>query len=170
MKRRLSVKTHVVAVTLTFFLLCHVAFAQFGQVTDSDAAMRNIRKHLTSPSEQTYNEPLLFVGVTDSLGPVCSMCVCKGALSQKVDFRIETVLWGKFKGHDLQVQTGYINCTGQSLPAPPFTLQGRVIVYCKQVPYLGCIAPVVFSHQRLAMVQKWLAGLNSKPAKNGVQQ
>lgn len=160
MRRQLQLKAHIVAVILVFSLYDHLALAQFGQVTDSDTAMRNIRKHLSSPSEQTYNEPLLFVGVIDALGPVCSMCVCKSALSQDVDFKIESVLRGAINGHDSQFHTRYVNCTGQSLPAPPFTLHGRVIVYCKQVSHAECLTPVVFSEQRLATIQKWSANLS----------
>ena len=167
MERVRPLKPHFVAVILTLFLFCHLALAQFGQVTDGDTAMRNIRKHLSGLSEQTYNQPLLFVGVIDALGPVCSMCVCKGALSQDVDFRIESVLRGEINGHDSQFHTSYINCTGQSLPEPPFTLHGRVIVYCKQVSHAGCLTPVVFSEQRLATIQKWSTGSASKPPKNG---
>lgn len=169
MKRRLPLKTHVVAVILTFFLFCHLALAQFGQVTDSNTAMTNIRKHLFRLSERTYNEPLIFVGVIDALGPVCSMCVCKGAISQYVDFRIESVVWGRYQGQGSQLHTGYINCTLQPLPAPPFTLHGRVMVYCEQVPHLKCISPVVFSQRRSATVQGWLTDLASKPTGNGAR-
>lgn len=162
MKKQWPLKRHVVAVTLIYFLISHLAFSQFGQATDSDTALRNIRKHLSRRSELTYNEPLLFVGIIDALGPVCSMCVCKGAIEQHVAFRIENVVWGESRGEEAQLHTGYINCTMQSLPAPPFALQGRVIVYCEQVPHVKCLAPVVFTQQRLATVQKWLAGLDSK--------
>jgi hypothetical protein len=154
-EKLLRLRTHIVAVMLTSFLLCHLASAQFGQATDSDAAMTNIRKHLLSPSRRTHNQPLVFVGVIEAFGPIY-MGVCKEAVSEHVDFRIQSVIWGEHQGS--QVRAGYINCTQQSLPASPFTLNGRVIVYCEQVPSLKCMAPVEFSEQHLAAVKSWTAG------------
>ena len=155
-EKLLRLKAHIIAVILTLFLRCHSASAQFGVPSDSDAAMKNIRKLLLSRSERTYNQHLLFVGVVETLGPVYEG-VCKQAVDEHVSFRIKNVISGKHQGS--QVNTGYINCTGRPLPAPPFTLHGRVIVYCEQMQShsLKCLTPVEFSDQHLAAVRSWMA-------------
>lgn len=152
----MRLKAQIVVVILTSFLLGHFASAQFGQVTDSDAAMTNIRKHFLSSSRRTYNRPLLFVGVVEAFGPIY-MGVCKEAVSEYVDFRIQSVISGEHQGS--RVRAGYINCTQHPLPASPFALNGRVIVYCEQAPSLRCLAPVGFSEQKLAAIRSWTAGL-----------
>ena len=152
----MRLKVHIVVFMLTSFLLGHLASAQFGQVTDSNAAMTNIRKLLLGSSRRTYNQPLLFVGVIEAFGPIY-MGACKEAVEERVDFRIQSVIWGEHPG--LQVRAAYINCTQRPLPAPPFTLNERVIVYCEQVPSLKCLTPVEFSEQRLAAIKSWTAGL-----------
>jgi hypothetical protein len=155
-EKLLRLKAHIIAVILTLFLRCHSASAQFGVPTDNDAAMKNIRKLLLSRSERTSNQHLLFVGVVETLGPVYEG-VCKQAVDEYVSFRIVNVISGKHQGS--QVNTGYINCTGRPLPAPPFTLHGRVIVYCEQMQShsLKCLTPVEFSDQHLAAVRSWIA-------------
>jgi len=81
------------------------------------------------------------------------MGVCKQAVNENVDFKIETVVLGTFRGSELR--TGFINCTGEPLPAFPFTLHGRVIVYCEQSHSLKCLIPVGFSDQQLAQIKLW---------------
>ena len=152
----LRLRVQMIVFTLASFWLCLAASAQFGRVTDSNAAMTNIRKHLLSPSRRTCNQPLLFVGSIEAIGPIY-MGTCKEAVEEHVDFRIQSVVWGEHPG--VQVRAGYINCTRQPLPVPPFTLNGPVIVYCEQVPSLKCLTPVEFSEQRLTAIKSWTAGL-----------
>jgi hypothetical protein len=154
MERLLRFRAHIAVVMLT--LLCHLGLAQFGQVTAKDAAMTNTWKHLLSPSRRINNQPFLFVGVIEAFGPIYTG-VCKEAVSESVDFRIESVIRGEHQGS--QVHAEYINCTQQPLPAVPFTLNGRVIVYCEHVPSLKCLTPVGFSEQHLATVKSWTGGL-----------
>jgi hypothetical protein len=152
----LRLKVRIVAVMLTLFVLCHLVLAQFGQVTDGNAAMTNIRKQLLSASTRTYNKPFLFVGVIGAFGPIY-MGVCKEAVDEDVEFKIESIILGEMQGS--QLRTSYINCTQRPLPDPPFKLNGRVIVYCVQVPSLKCLAPVEFSEEHLAAIKSWTAGL-----------
>lgn len=154
MRRKLSLGTHVVATMLAFLVLFNLVPAQ---MTDSDAAITNLRGHLLGPSRRTYSQPLLFVGVIEAFGPIY-MGVCKEGVGESVDFRIESVLLGSFQGKKLHAS--YINCTGKPSP-PPFTLRGRVIVYCEQSHSLKCLIPVEFSEQRLAMIKSWLSRADS---------
>ena len=161
MKRLMRVQ--VVAIMVGSFLLLHLAFAQ---ITESDAAVTNIRKHLLSSSRRTNSQPLVFVGFIEALGPVF-MGMCKEGVGQSVEFRIEGFVLGTFQGAELH--TSYTNCTRMPLP-PPFILHNRVIVYCEQVPSLKCLTPVKFSEQRLAKIKSWVGRPTAPTAARKLQQ
>jgi hypothetical protein len=158
MNNPLLLKVHIVMVMLAFCVFLQFASAQ---ELSNDAAMTNIHGRLSSVSRRTYNKPLLLVGEIITLGPVF-MGVCKQAVSETVDFKIERIIWGTPDGS--QLRTGYINCTHTPLPVPPFTLNSRVIVYCEQQHSVKCLTPVEFTEQRLATINSWLANLRQSPA------
>jgi hypothetical protein len=99
------------------------------QVANDDSVFNKIQKRLASSEKLMYHNPIVFVAEVSELGPVYHG-VCKGAVSQGVEFTISRLLFGNHP--DSLVRTGYINCTGGPLPSPPFTLHARVIVYCEQ--------------------------------------
>jgi hypothetical protein len=143
-------KKYVLACIMAFFAL---GTSSLVQAPNNETTMANIHRHLSSTMRRTYNEPLLFVGVIDAFGPIYTR-PCKEAVGEAVDFKIERVILGT--PQTSQLRASYINCTGAPLPAPPFTLRGRVIVYCEQRRSLNCLTPVEFSEPRLAMVGQWL--------------
>jgi hypothetical protein len=51
------------------------------------------------------------------------------------------------------------------LPALPFTLNSRVIVYCEQQHSVKCLTPMEFTEQRLATIRTWLTNLQLSPAR-----
>lgn len=100
-----SKSKHSVVLLVALALLPRVS----AQIQDSNAAMTNIRRRISSASRRAYSQPLVFVGVIEAFGPVF-MGVCKQAVNENVDFKIETVVLGAFRGSELR--TGFINCTG----------------------------------------------------------
>ena len=139
--------------TLLFFLLFWAA-ALTSQAVPNDAVLAEIGKRLASPEKLTYHKPVVFVGEISRLGPVYQG-VCKEAVNQDVEFTISRLLWGDHPGS--LIHTGYINCTGEPLPSPPFTLHAKVIVYCEQASWLTCLAPVEFTNEHLSKIESWIA-------------
>lgn len=54
---------------------------------------------------------------------------CREAVSQSVDFKVDTPLWGKVPKNTIRIE--YINCTFQPLPSPPFTKELGWIVFAE---------------------------------------
>ena len=129
----------------------------------NDFVLAEIHKRLTSSKRLTYHEPFVFIGEISRLGLVYQG-VCKEAVDQQVDFTISRLLFGTHENS--LVPTGYINCTKQPLPSPPFTLHAKVIVYCEQSHhYPICLTPVEYTDERLKKVESWIAAIQHGAAK-----
>ncbi len=145
---------------LPLFLLCAVAGgaqAPQQQAPSDDDVLAQMQKRLATGEKLTYHKPMVFVGEISNLGPVFHG-VCKEAVSQAVDFTISSLLWGDHP--DSVVHTGYINCTWQPLPSPPFTLHAKVIVYCEQIHTVQCLNPVAFTDERVSRVESWIRAID----------
>jgi hypothetical protein len=132
------------------------------QVEGNDAALEKIHRRLTNVERLKYHKPIVFVGEISALGPVFQG-VCKSAVNESVEFTISRLLFGQFS--EKVMHSGFINCTRQPLPSPPFTLHGTVIVYCEQRNFLGCLTPVEFSEERQKKVEGWIAAIPPDLAK-----
>ena len=126
------------------------------QTDGSSAALEKIHRQLTKPERLKYHKPVVFIAEISALGPVFQG-VCKSAVNESVDFTISRVLFGQYPEQTLRA--GFINCTRQPLPSPPFTLHATVIVYCELVNFFGCLTPVEFSEERQKRVERWIAAI-----------
>jgi hypothetical protein len=142
------------------FLFCSAV--PYAQVPQNDVVLAKIQQRLTSTEKLTYHKPIVYVGEITALGPVFQG-VCKSVVNQSVDFTLSHLLFGRFAG--TEVHTGYINCTTQPLPSPPFTLHTPVIVYCEQFNSLTCLTPVQFTEERPRTIQGWIAAVPADLAK-----
>ena len=148
---------------LVFALLLQ-AVALSAQTLQHDDVLAEIHKRLTSSEKLNYHQPLVFTGEIAELGPIFQG-VCKSAVNQEVVFTVSRVLFGSYR--ESQVRAGYINCTWQPLPSPPFTLHTKVIVYCEQqFKALHCLAPVQFTDDDLKKVESWTADLQAARTKD----
>jgi hypothetical protein len=128
-----------------------------------ESVLSNIHKRLMIPGYETRrdHDRILFIGEITALGAVSPSAVCKSAILQSVDYTISDTLLGD--PPEQIVRTAYVNCTGESLPSPPYTLHAKVIVYCfrnmsgKSFKGLACLAPVAFTDDRLKKVKSWIA-------------
>lgn len=125
-------------------------------MAQNSSVLEKIHARLTNTEKLSYHRPIVFVGEIAALGPVYQG-VCKSGVNQAVDFTVSRLLFGKFLG--TMIHTGYINCTMQPLPSPPFTLHGRVIVYCEQFHSLSCLTPVPLTEERQKTVEAWIAAI-----------
>jgi hypothetical protein len=146
---------------LTIFLLLPSLLTVPRLLAQDDAVMADIHKRLSTPGyEATHDhDRILFVGEITALGPVFQG-VCKGAVNQSVDYRVNDVLLGD--PPDPIIHTGYINCTHVTLPSPPFTLHAKVIVYCfhnMSGKFFKCLSPLAFTEARLKQLKSWAAAL-----------
>ncbi len=145
---------------LRYFALCLCCLlpnpSLHAEVEGNDAALEKIHRRLTNAEKLKYHKPIVFVGEIAALGPVFKG-VCKSAVNQSVDFTISRLLFGQFP--EKVMHAGFINCTWQPLPSPPFTLHGSVIVYCEQSNFPGCLTPVEFSEERQKKVEGWIAAI-----------
>jgi len=139
---------------LPLFLLWTAALS--AQALQPDAVLTEMHKRLASSEKRTYHNPVVFIGEITKLGAVFQG-VCKSGVNQEVEFTISRVLWGDHS--EPVLRTGYINCTRQPLPSPPFTLHAKVIVYCEQARSAKCLAPVAFTDDRLHTVESWIAAI-----------
>jgi hypothetical protein len=132
------------------------------QVEGNDAALEKIHRRLTNVERLKSHKPIVFVADISALGPVFQG-VCKSPVNENVDLTISRLLFGHFS--EQVMHTGFINCTRQPLPSPPFTLHGTVIVYCEQLDFPGCLTPVEFSEERQKKVEGWIAAIPQGLAK-----
>jgi hypothetical protein len=131
-------------------------------VEGNDEALEKIYRRLTNVERLKFHKPVIFVGEITALGPVFQG-VCKSAVNESVDFTISRLLFGQFP--EKVMHAGFINCTRQPLPSPPFTLHATVIVYCEQLNFSGCLTPVEFSQERRKTVERWIAAIPPELAK-----
>ena len=90
------------------------------------------------------HKPTVFIGEISQLGPVYQG-VCKEAVDQDVEFTISRLLGGDHP--DSLVRTRYANCGTETPSIAAIHTHARVIVYCEQVPWLTCLAPVEFTDE-----------------------
>jgi hypothetical protein len=138
---------------MLFTLACILAVPRV--IAQDESVLSNIHKRLMIPRNETRHDHdrILFIGEITSLGAVSPFAVCKQAVAQSVDYTISDTLLGDPR--EEIVHTGYVNCTGESLPSPPYTLHAKVIVYCfrnMSGKSFKCLAPVVFIDDRLKKV------------------
>jgi hypothetical protein len=130
-----------------------------------ETVLSDIRKRLSTPGIDARHDHgrFLFVGEILALGAVFQG-ICKSGVVQSVDYGVGDILLGD--PPESVVHTGYINCTRQPLPSPPYTLRAKVIVYCfHNMRSLHCLAPVAFTESRLKQIKSWIAAM---PAATGV--
>jgi hypothetical protein len=143
---------------LLFTLACILAVPRV--IAQDESVLSNIHKRLMIPGYETRHDHdrILFIGEITALGAVSPFAVCKTAILQSVDYTISDTLLGD--PPEQIVHTSYVNCTGESLPSPPYTLHAKVIVYCfrnMSGKSFKCLAPVAFTDDRLKKVKSWIA-------------
>ena len=142
---------------LRLTLLSLLAVVRLG--AQDEIVLSDIHKRLGTPGIEARHDHdrFLFVGEILALGPVFQG-VCKSGVEQSVDYSVGDILLGD--PPDSVVHTGYINCTRQPLPSPPYTLRAKVIVYCfHNMRSLHCLAPVAFSESRLKKIKSWIGAM-----------
>lgn len=132
------------------------------QIESEDTTLKQIHQRLTNREKLTYHKPVVLIAEITGLGPVFQG-VCKSAVNQDVEFIVSRVLFGKFT--DKVVHAGFINCTRQPLPSPPFTLHATVIMYCEHSHFLSCVNPVPYTEARQRDVQSWISSIPPELAK-----
>jgi hypothetical protein len=136
-----------------------------GIAQDEEVVLTDIHKRLMIPGyeERHDHDRILFIGEITALGGVKPPYVpCKSAINQSVDYTILETLLGD--PPEPTVHTGYVNCTGEPLPSPPYTLHNKVIVYCfhnMSGKFFKCLAPVAFTDERLRKVKSWITESSS---------
>jgi hypothetical protein len=126
---------------------------------DPDKILARAHQRLLKLERFISPKPFIFVGEIIQLGPHCQgMCICKGAISQTVDFNIDRLLLGERQ--EMLVHTSYVNCSSSPLPSPPFTLHEKLIIYCEQQPrFVRCFDPVKLTDERLKAVRTWISAI-----------
>ena len=130
-----------------------------GGIAQDEAVLADIHRRLRTPGYEARHDHdrVLFIGEITALGSINPHVPCKSAILQSVDYAISETLLGD--PPEPTVHTGYVNCTGESLPSPPYTLQARVIAYCfhnMSGKFFKCLAPVAFTDERLKKVKSWI--------------
>jgi hypothetical protein len=143
----------VLLLALISFLVVPTLIAQ------DDTVLADIYRRLMTPGYEARHDHdrILFIGGITALGGVNPHVPCKSAILQSVDYAISEALLGE--PPEPTVHTGYVNCTGESLPSPPYTLHAKVIVYCfhnMSGKFFKCLAPVAFTDERLKKVKSWI--------------
>jgi hypothetical protein len=133
-------------------------------IAQDESVLSDIHKRLMTPGYEARHDHdrILFVGEITALGAVNPYAVCKAAILQSVDYTILDALVGD--PPEPTVHTGYVNCTRESLPSPPYTLHAKVLVYCfhnMSGKFFKCLAPVAFTDDRLKNVKSWIAKSNA---------
>ncbi len=144
----MSIRRALVSILTLSAILCGSLRGQ----DEPDRTLGQIYKYLNRDlKNRIFANPLLFVGEITALGPVFQG-VCKVAVNQTVDFAVSELLLGDLPGNTFRY--GYINCTRQPLPSPPFTLHSQVILFCH---YRNrCEQPLPATPERLASVRAWV--------------
>ena len=151
-----------------FALICILAVPRvLGQ---DESVLSNIHKRLMIPGYEARHDHdrILFIGKITALGAVNPYVPCKSATLQSVDYAISETLLGD--PPEPTVHAGYVNCTSESLPSPPYTLHAQVIVYCfhnMSGKFFKCLAPVGFTDDRVKKVKSWItesSAANHNPA------
>lgn len=130
-------------------------------ISPEDAAMAETRDWLLGKHRRYAQNPGMYIAEISWIQPwpVGRMVICKSAISQRVEFTVLEVLTGK--APDEKIRTGYINCSPQSLPDPPFSLHARVILYCNERhDGFGCATPITENEERLKKVRSWIAAVS----------
>jgi hypothetical protein len=143
---------------LLIALICCLAAPRVG--AQDESVLSDIHKRLTIPGYEARHDHnrILFVGEITALGGVNRYAVCKAAILESVDYAIADTLLGD--PPEQTVQTGYVNCTGEALPSPPYTLHAKLIVYCfhnMRSKNFKCLPPVAFTDARVTKVKSWIA-------------
>jgi hypothetical protein len=87
---------------------------------------------------------------------------CKAGVEDRVAYRVTETLWVE---PDSQVKPGYIvakdfiDCGEKSLPAPPFAVGAKVLVYCRVRRGFSCLPPIEFTDRNLHEIRTWLDDL-----------
>ncbi len=90
---------------------------------------------------------------------------CASGLEQKIAYRVKQVLWDypdSLLGPGYTVSKDFIDC--RRTPLPNWGPGTRVIAYCEALHGQGynCLAPVMFTDDRLFRVKQWIAELRAR--------
>ena len=133
-------------------------------IAQDEAVLADIHRRLRTPGYEARHDHdrILFIGEITALGSINPHVPCKSAILQSVDYAISETLLGD--PPEATVHTGYVNCTGESLPSPPYKLHAKVIAYCfhnMSGKFFKCLAPVAFTDVRLKKVKSWITESNA---------
>ena len=149
-----------------FALICTLTVT--GGTAQDEAVLADIHRRLMRYEARHDHDRILFIGKITALGAVNPYVPCKSATLQSVDYAISETLLGD--PPEPTVHTGYVNCTSESLPSPPYPLHAQVIVYCfhnMSGKFFKCLAPVGFTDDRVKKVKSWItesSAANHNPA------
>jgi hypothetical protein len=129
-----------------------------------DSVLWTLHARLEDPNRMAKKQGFLFEGEIRR-NETIRQRRCASGTEQKIEYRVNQVLWDY---PDSLLHPGYtvgkdfIDCRRSHLPSwQPGT---RVIVYCDALTGLGddCLAPVLFTNDRLVQVKQWIADLSKR--------
>jgi hypothetical protein len=144
------------------WLMCSTALQ--AQVAQSSTTLETLRAPLRDPNRLVKKQGFLFEGEI-SRNEEIHQHRCASGVERKIEYRVTEVLWDY---PDSLLRPGYaiskdfIDCRRTSLPTwGPGT---RVIAYCEALLGQGddCLAPVMFTDNRLFRVKQWIAELSAR--------
>jgi hypothetical protein len=143
-------------------LMCTAALQ--AQVAQSSAALETLHAPLQNPDRLVKRRGFLFVGEI-SRNEEIHQHRCASGVERKIAYRVTQVLWDypdSLLGPGYTVSKGFTDCRRTSLPT--WEAGTRVIAYCEALPGQGykCLAPVMFTDDRLVRVKYWIAELAAR--------
>lgn len=129
-----------------------------------DTTLWTLHAPLEDPNRLAKNQGFLFEGEI-SRNEQIHQRRCASGVERKIAYRVNQVLWDypdSVLGPGYEVSKGFIDC--RQTPMPAWGPGTHVIAYCEARPGQGytCLAPVMFTDDRLFRVKQWIADLKSR--------
>jgi hypothetical protein len=141
------------ALLLTFLPV--IAFAQ-----DADP-LSAVHTRLQDHRRLAQDHAVVFAGEISQMQTI-PRTTCKAGVEDRIAYRVAETLWVE---PDSKVRPGYtvakdfIDCREKQLPAPPFAVGVRVLVYCGVRRGFNCLPPVELTDRNLHEIRTWLDDL-----------
>lgn len=130
---------------------------------DSTQSLAAISKRLQDHRGVAQHRALIFDGEI-----VRSQAIrrptCRAGVEHRVTYRISEILWQEPDSPETPgytVSKGFIDCAEKPLPAPPFVVGTKVIVFCETRRRFSCLPPVELTGKNREKVRSWLDELRT---------
>jgi len=129
-----------------------------------DTTLWALHAPLQDPDRLAKKRGFLFEGEVSRNGEIHQRR-CASGVERKIEYRVTQVLWDypdSLLRPGYTVSKDFIDCRRTSLPT--WGAETRVIVYCEALLGQGynCLAPVMFTDDRLFRVKQWIAELSAR--------